>query len=181
MLLTGNAEIDKKIKQSIAGDQKLNSNHQVIVEWNYNAYTPISEIGCFYKDKTSYKKDLHYGVQAYYYSDDVTELDKNREVYAPLKSIFDINRPKPGIIHSIYLNGFEKKSISGSSNLSIQDTFNVSVDNPRLYPLSKDSIFKYWSSGRTLGKNKVGLSEEDYTINYAAPYIEYSNPIYIKL
>ena len=184
MLLTGNAAVDKKIKQSIAGDQKLNSSHQVIVEWNYNAYTPISQIGCFYKTGTSYKKDPHYGGQAYYYSDDVTELDKSREMYTPLRSIFDINRPKPGIIHSLYLSGFDQRALNGEANaaksLSIQDMFNVSADHARLYPLSKDSVFKYWSSGRTSELKTVGLSENDYTINYAAPYIEYSEPIYIN-
>jgi len=181
MLLTGNAEVDKKIKQSIAGDQKLNSSHQVMVEWNYNAYTPILEIGCFYLNRKTYKKDPHYGGQAYYYSDDVTELDKNRETYTPLRSIFDINRPKAGIIHSVYM---ENRAINGepdaAKSLSIKDMFNISADHPRLYPLSKDSVFKYWSSVRTSELKVVGLSEKDYTINYAAPYIEYSDPIYIN-
>ena len=89
-----------------------------------------------------------------------------------------------GIIHSIYLNGFEKKPINGEKNaalsLSIKDMFNMTADHARLYPISKDSVFKYWSSGRGLYPNTVGISARDYTINYAAPYIEYSDPIYIN-
>ena len=184
MLLTGVNSLDLKIKNELASSTTLDSQHQVIAEWNYNAYTGISEIGCFYNNGTDYVKDVNYGAHAYYYSDDITELDTQRETYTPLKSIFGINRPKPGIIHSVYLNGFEKNAINGepdaAKSLSIKDMFNMSANHPRLYPISKDSVFKYWSSGRTLYPNTVGLSLLNKTINYAAPYIEYSEPIYIN-
>lgn len=184
MLLTGVNSLDFKIKNELASSTTLDSQHQVIAEWNYNAYTGISEIGCFYNNGTDYVKDANYGAHAYYYSDDITELDTKREIYTPLKSIFEINRPKPGIIHSVYLHGFEKNAINGkpdaANSLSIKDMFNMSANHPRLYPISKDSVFKYWSSGRTLYPYTVGLSKSNKTINYAAPYIEYSEPIYIN-
>lgn len=182
MLLTGNESLDYKIKQEIASSSTLQSQHQVIAEWNYNAYANISEIGCFYNDGTAYIKDDYYGAQTYYYSDDISEVDKNRETYMPLKSIFEINRPKPGIIHSVCLT--RSIPINGEPNaektLSIKDMFNVSANYPRLYPISKDSSFKYWSSGRIIGTQTVGLSKSNKQINYAAPYIEYSDPIYIN-
>jgi len=186
MLLTGNAIKDKELKTIFASGSSIDSQHQVMAEWNYNAYTPIEQIGCYYSDDSNvtFQKDTHYGTQAYYYSDDITELDTHRETYTPLKSIFEINRPKPGIIHSVYTKSFADKAINGEANaatsLSIANMFNMTKDHARLYPVSKDSIFKYWSSGRVLGQTTVGVSNARGLINYAAPYIEYSKAIFIN-
>lgn len=179
MLLTGNAIIDKKIKKAIAGNQTLTSQHQVIAEWNYNAYTTISDIGCFYKNGSEYLKDPNDGCHSYYYSEDIIEKDNIRELYTPLKSIFQINRPKPGIVHSVYLSGCESNVIL-SDDLSIKNNYVLSPNSDRLYPINKDSSFKYWSSGRTSNNLQVGVSDVNGVINYAAPYIEYSDPIYIN-
>ncbi|NDB84501.1 MAG: hypothetical protein EB127_17630 [Alphaproteobacteria bacterium] len=162
MLLTGIEEIDLKIKKEIASSSTLKSTHQIIAEWNYNAYTDIDSIGCSYFDGTDWKDDPNEGKQTYYYSEDLSETDLDRETYTPLKSIFEINRPNPGIINGIYCSTARDLNIIGDTeagSLSLSRIFNMKTEHSRLYPLSKNSVYKYWNSYRLNNKISVGISQ----------------------
>lgn len=173
---TSSPSVYDVIKQELAGNNAIKSYHQVIIEWNHNAYTKISEIGCF---NNAGQTDS--GCQNIKYSDAHIETDISREKNSPLLSIFEINRPQPGIIKSIYLDSMVSgnKTLAGeSSSLFVKNMFNMSSSNPRLYPMGNESSFKYWSSGRTKNGISVGTSDTNWLIDYAAPYIIYSNNIW---
>lgn len=178
MLSTGNGLKDKIIKNEIASKQSLISTHQVVAEWNYNAYIEHKEIGCYLS--TGEKDD---GYQNYTYtigSTTTTNTDVERIKYTPLKDIFKVNRPNPGIIHYV---GNEKTAlpISGSSDeLTIKSTFNLLSNNPRVYPISQNHSFKYWNSLRNIGGVLKGVSDSNSAITDASPFIIYGEPIYVN-
>lgn len=188
MLLTGFADIDLAIKNELASSTTLESSHQVVAEWNYNAYTKIDSIGCSYYSGSVWHDDPHEGKQSYYYSDDLYEADTLREIYTPLKSIFEINRPDPGIVHGVYSTIGKTNYLNGDStnhSMELSRVFNMTKDHARFYPISKNSNYKYWNSYRRVNKQDIGISSNTlasggYAINYAAPYIKYSSEIYVN-
>jgi len=176
--ITSHPETYKDIQKEFAANSTIDSNHQIIVEWNYNAYTPILEIGSYnnYNEKDS-------GCQDIKYSTDHIVKDIVREKHSPLYSIFETNRPNPGIIKSIYLDSMigKEKTISGqSSTLEIKNIFDINTSSPRLYPMGNESSFKYWSSGRKKAGYSVGTSNSQNYIDFAAPYVIYKNDIWIN-
>jgi hypothetical protein len=179
MLSTGNIAKNKEIKSELANSSSLDSTHQVIAEWNYNAYIEHKEIGC-YLSTGSYDD----GYQNYKYTvgsdDPVINTDVERIKYTPLKDIFKVNRPNPGIIHYV---GNEKSTlpISGKTDeLTIKSTFNLLSDNPRVYPISEHYSFKYWNSLRNLGGNLKGVADASSVISDASPFIVYGENIYVN-
>ena len=183
MLSTGNSNLDELIKNEIASSTSLNSVHQVIAEWNYNAYTEMDSIGCFTTnavDSTSFDD----GTQTETYtSDDNTKLyepDIKRIKYTPLKDIFGINRPNPGIVHSVYTSPAKntRQPLNGDADpLTISKVFNMRTEDTRLYPMSRNSPYRYWNSARKINKVLVGVSASDKTITHAAPFVKYSSEI----
>jgi hypothetical protein len=183
MLSTGNSNLDELIKNEIASKGSLDSVHQVIAEWNYNAYTEMDSIGCFTTnavDSTSFDD----GTQTETYtSDDNTKLyepDIKRIKYTPLKDIFGINRPNPGIIHSVYTSPAKntKQPLNGDADpLTISKVFNMRTEDTRLYPMSRNSPYRYWNSARKVNKVLVGVSASDKTITHAAPFVKYKTEI----
>jgi hypothetical protein len=183
MLSTGNSNLDKLIKNEIASKSSLDSVHQVIAEWNYNAYTEMDSIGCF-KTNAVDSASFDDGVQTETYTSDnntvVAEPDIKRIKYTPLKDIFGINRPNPGIIHSVYNNlaSNNKKPLNGDADpLTISRIFNMISEDTRLYPMSRNSQYRYWNSARKVNKTLVGVSALDKNINHAAPFIKYKTEI----
>jgi hypothetical protein len=201
MLSTGNTELNTEIKTELAYSSSLDSTHQVIAEWNYNAYTPYSSIGCLLANGTT---DDGYQNYTYTSGDDapVTNTDIDRIKYTPLKDIFKTNRPNPGIIHGVankslvydaYAKDKKGKSLKGSGkpingdadSLAITRIFNLISEDTRVYPISKNSSFKYWSSIRQKGGVTIGVSSttEDngqYAITDASPFIVYEDMIYVN-
>jgi hypothetical protein len=202
MLSTGNTALNAAIKTELASSSSLKSTHQVIAEWNYNAYTPYSSIGCLLSDGNT---DDGYQNYTYTAGDDsaVTNTDIDRIKYTPLKDIFKTNRPNPGIVHGVantklvydayagnYADGKAKagtpKPINGDGDsLAITRIFNLISEDTRFYPISKNSSFKYWSSirkknGVTIGVSSTTESSGEYAITNASPFIIYEDTIYVN-
>jgi hypothetical protein len=185
MLSTGNTELNKTIKTELAYSSSLKSSHQVIAEWNYNAYTPYSSIGCLLANGTT---DDGYQNYTYTAGDDaaVTNTDIERIKYTPLKDIFKTNRPDPGIVHGVANKSGEYKPINGDGeSLAITRIFNLISEDTRVYPISKNSAFKYWSSirkknGVTIGVSSATASSGEYVISNASPFIIYEDTIYVN-
>jgi hypothetical protein len=185
MLSTGNTALNAAIKTELANSSSLKSTHQVIAEWNYNAYIPSSSIGCLL---ASGGTDDGYQNYTYTAGDDdpVTNTDIDRIKYTPLKDIFKTNRPNPGIVHGVanILGG--NKPINGDGDsLAITRIFNLISEDTRLYPISKNSSFKYWSSIRKKNGTRIGVSSAtessgEYAITNASPFIIYEDTIYVN-
>lgn len=112
-----------------------------------------------------------------------------RNSYAPLSSIFEPNRPDPGIVNLVsYRKGsevidFEKLKMSNFGKA------NSDGREDRVYPMQKNSKAAYWSSVRKVSSNNVlstvGVSDSDGDISYSAPFIVYeelfnANKIVVK-
>jgi hypothetical protein len=202
MLSTGNTELNAAIKTELANSSSLKSTHQVIAEWNYNAYVPYSSIGCLLSGGGT---DDGYQNYTYTVGSDapVTNTDIDRIKYTPLKDIFKTNRPNPGIVHGVantklvydayagnYPDGKPKagtpKPINGDGDsLAITRIFNLISEDTRVYPISKNSPFKYWSSirkknGTTIGVSSSTESSGEYAISNASPFIIYEDTIYVN-
>ena len=185
MLSTGNTELNTAIKTELASSSSLKSTHQVIAEWNYNAYTPYSSIGCLLENGTTDD-----GYQNYTYTSGsdspVTNTDVDRIKYTPLKDIFKTNRPNPGIVHGVANIAGGNKAINGDGDsLAITRIFNLISEDTRVYPISKNSSFKYWSSIRQKGGVTIGISSAtessgEYAITDASPFIIYEDTIYVN-
>lgn len=185
MLSTGNTELNAAIKTELASSSSLKSTHQVIAEWNYNAYVPYSSIGCLLSGGGT---DDGYQTYTYTAGADgaVTNTDTDRIKYTPLKDIFKTNRPNPGIIHGVRNKALANRAINGDGDsLSITRIFNLLSEDTRLYPISKNSPFKYWSSIRKKNGAVIGISSStavsgEYAITDASPFIIYENTIYVN-
>jgi hypothetical protein len=196
MLSTGNTELNAAIKTELASSSSLKSTHQVIAEWNYNAYTPYSSIGCLLANGTT---DDGYQNYTYTAGDDtaVTNTDIERIKYTPLKDIFKTNRPNPGIVHGVINTKLVYDAYAGNKagtfkpingdadSLAITRIFNLISEDTRVYPISKNSAFKYWSSIRQKGGTTIGVSSKtetsgEYVITDASPFIIYEDTIYVN-
>jgi len=184
MLSTGNIEKDVNIKKEFASSSSLDSSHQVMAEWNYNAYITYVQIGCLLEND-----DTDDGYQNYTYTvgsdPETTKTDIDRIKYTPLKDIFKINRPNPGIIHGVANTKLSEPINGDGDSLSISRIFNLISEDSRVYPISKNSPFKYWSSIRIKNKTLIGISSkteinEEYEIKNSSPFIEYNQIIYVN-
>lgn len=138
-------------------------------------------------DPTTQATTLPQNTQVSFYNYDI-EFDKERINYTPLISTFDRNRPDPGIINLVANNKYGNAILS--INKLLISNFGNSSGNTRedrLYPIYKNSNFRYWTSIRSILKNyipeTVGISSitqsnGTYPIEYAAPFIIYSEGFY---
>ena len=116
----------------------------------------------------------------------LTAEDTATNAYSPLSSVFEQNRPDPGIINLFaYRKG---SSIISSERLKVGNfgSANNGARTDRVYPIYKESKFRYWSSVRQVISNNIptviGLSAatSPYTISNAAPFIVYSQSFNIN-
>lgn len=185
MLSTGNTELNAAIKTELASSSSLKSSHQVIAEWNYNAYTPYYSIGCLLSGGGT---DDGYQNYTYTAGDNtaVTNTDTDRIKYTPLKDIFKTNRPNPGIVHGVANLANKNEAINGDKDsLAITRIFNLISEDTRVYPISKNSPFKYWSSirkknGAVIGRSSSTAVNGEYAITDASPFIVYEDTIYVN-
>ena len=100
--------------------------------------------------------------------------------------IFKTNRPNPGIVHGVANKSGEYKPINGDGeSLAITRIFNLISEDTRVYPISKNSAFKYWSSIRKKNGVTIGVSSKtetsgEYVITDASPFIIYEDTIYVN-
>ena len=185
MLSTSNSLLDGIIKNEIASKSSLDSVHQVVAEWNYNAYTEMDSIGCYLTNALN-STSFDDGVQLATYTlgtDVIKEKDLQRLKHTPIKDIFGINRPNPGIIHSVFTkNSYDNKiPLNGDADpLTISRVFNMISEDTRLYPMSNNSPYKYWNSARKIDGILSGVSGTGGDITCAAPFIKYKTNISIN-
>ena len=129
-----------------------------------------------------------YGTPVYFYNYRI-EDDYYREKYTPILSIFEPNRPDPGIINLVsYRKGSE---IIDSEKLKTGNfgSANSGVLEDRVYPISTTAPYRYWNSLRNVVSSNllslVGVSASNSSISYAAPFVVYndsfwSNKIVVK-
>jgi hypothetical protein len=113
----------------------------------------------------------------------IIEDNKDRLKYSPLISIFDRNRPDPGIVH-LTANTRNPNPIIDIEKLTVANFGDAteSVRDDRVYPLYKNSSYRYWNSLRKIQVNDlpttVGVADGSGNITYAAPFAVYTDSFY---
>lgn len=117
------------------------------------------------------------------------EDDKDRVKYTPIEDTFKANRPDPGIINLVAYNKYSE--LIDIENLTFNNFGNANngVRADRLYPMYKNTGFRYWNSVRRKKTNNiistVGVADSSGNITHASPFVVYeesfwSNKIVIK-
>lgn len=113
------------------------------------------------------------------------EPNKARLRYSPLVSIFDRNRPDPGIIN-LTANTTNPNAIIDIEKITVSSFGDFDYVNnlraDRIYPIYKNSTYKYWNSIRKLKISNVpqtvGVANNSGVISYAAPFAVYDQSFY---
>jgi hypothetical protein len=158
--------INEELSTMMDSDSTINSQSQIIAEWNLNSFENIKKIGNYrYRPTVASPTTSNYGVIAPTYdsldtlgaytgatdSDIVVDggynesqvpeiflsKDKKKQMLYSLEDCFFKNRPRSGINKVLY---FEGKKINTFS----KDMF----QRPRYYVSAADDKFKYWTSYR---------------------------------
>lgn len=196
---------DNTLKYHLENSSVIKNKSLVVMEWNLNDATNISQIGNYRYDPTT--PVLPAGFNSYDQADvanlytGATDADtvitayvdnqdnpqsftvpkvKNR-LYYSLEDCFGKFRPRSGINKFMYFPG--KK---------IPETSPYMAQRPRYYFASKDDNFKYWTSYRTENGQDRGISSSQisvnngYVITDTAPFVVYktqvpTNKIVIKM
>lgn len=107
--------------------------------------------------------------------------DRKRSEYSPLSSVFEPNRPDPGIINLFAYRGAQTVN-AGTLKAGNFGNASGGVRADRVYPIYKDSRFRYWSSVRKVLQNNVlstvGVSNSSSAITHAAPFVVYSEDFF---
>lgn len=119
----------------------------------------------------------------FYFYSYIEQDNKDRLKYSPILSVFEPNRPDPGIIHLMGnvrnpnpILDIEKLTVSNFGDITGQ------TRDDRIYPIYKNSAYRYWNSIRKIKQNglikTVGVSNSSSAITYAAPFAVYTDPFY---
>lgn len=110
-------------------------------------------------------------------------IDKERYLLTPLSSIFTPNRPNPGVVNlTAYRKGSAPIPLENIKMGNFGSVYNGTLTD-RVYPMSKNSNFKYWNSLRQTKNlnvlSTVGLSDSStQIITHAGPFTVYKSPFY---
>lgn len=148
------------IRDLYKNTDRINSQHQVIAEWNMNKYIPIKQYGTYrgfpgsvppaplisIVPSTYNENDTQIlsGQNYFIYSDGTTKADPSHEFFSDLASVFKPNRPDPGIILLQYNKGLVT---TDATNLKIAK---IATNNPRYYPVTKNRPYDYFNSAKVL-------------------------------
>jgi hypothetical protein len=119
----------------------------------------------------------------FYFYSYVEQDNKDRLKYSPLLSVFEPNRPDPGIVHLMGnvrnpnpIIDIEKLTVSNFGDITGQ------TRDDRVYPIYKNAGYRYWNSIRKIKENAliktVGISNSSGVITYAAPFAVYTDSFY---
>lgn len=174
------------IKNLIKSSDSITSTHLVVGEWNMNRYQKISQYGIYkgssastHNPYSSGDADIVSGKTFYVYDDDSTQESPTAEYYSSLASVFQPDRPDPGIVLTQYYPGALLVNDSKKTRAS-----RLSVDNPRFYPMSKNRQYDYFNSAKLIDtsitvkeeRNQfAGVSTVGGGINHANPFVVYEN------
>lgn len=169
---------------------KVKSENIVIAEWNMNRYQKISNFGLYLGRTSQYTysandTNIADGKNYILYDDDYAEENPKDERFSSLGSVFEPDRPDPGIVllqfgNNVLLNKTPSKTMS---------TLSMSSGGERFYPFMEDRNYDYFNSGKNLtsSANTIGMSEiKDGFIESANPFVYYeeafaANKIVIKV
>jgi len=174
------------IRDIIKSSQTVDSTHLVVAEWNMNRYQKISQYG-IYKGaaanlNTSYSSSdnkIVDGKTFYIYDDDSIADGANQEYYSSLASVFQADRPEPGII--LMQNYSGTLIVDKARDLRAS---RISVDQPRFYPFTKNRPYDYFNSGKLIDTSIASKNDKDRysgtstisgAINNANPFVVYEN------
>lgn len=122
--------------------------------------------------------DVEFSFYSYFIED-----NKDRLKYSPMISVFESNRPDPGIVHLIG-NTKNPNSIIDIEKLTVANFGDLTGDvrDDRVYPIYKNSKYRYWNSIRKIKLSNipttVGVANSAGAISYAAPFVVYSDSFY---
>ncbi|WP_371078980.1 hypothetical protein, partial [Salmonella enterica] len=103
-------------------------------------------------------------------------------ILTPISSIFTPNRPDPGIVNLVsYRKGSSVIPLENIKMGNFGSVYSGTVAD-RVYPIGKNSGFKYWNSVRKIKSSNtmatVGISNGSNAITHAAPFVVYSDSFY---
>jgi len=174
------------IKNLMKTSDSITSTHLVVAEWNMNKYQKISQYGIYKGSGTQTHSpynandtDIVDGRTFYIYDDDSTQESPTAEYFSSLSSVFQSERPDPGIVLTQYYPG----TLLIDNNNKLRAA-RLSVARPRFYPMSKSRQYDYFNSAKIIDTSIstqdqkhsfAGLSTADGSINHANPFVVYEN------
>jgi len=198
--------INYTLREAFKSDDTIESSHLVLAEWNMNKYQEIEHYGIYGLSTpleifsiNDASASIRSGKNYLLYNDDPldsTEPDSNK-YFSKLASVFEPNRPDPGIVllqkynRALITEDSRKMRIGRLSGL-VEDGLTRRVGgNPRYYPFSETRNYDYFNSAKQLSAssndNSVsGVSDALTNIKGVNPYVTYKeefpiNKIVIKV
>jgi len=172
-----NASIQNSILQDYKSSYGIDSKHEVIAEWNLNAYLDVRQYGLIDPNGNIIKSGQHF--KYYDFSGSATagvDIDYDRMNATPLYSLFDYKTTDSNI-YGIVSSRFDSTASLTTSSTSLRY---LKSSLPRFYPISKNSSNKFWSSSRIIqnsasnGINNVGVADGSGNISYSDVFIQYT-------
>lgn len=170
----------------------ISFSYKTLLEINYNSAILAEKYGCYKTtysstyDSTNASSLYDDGKFSKFFSNDgaLSEYeDKEKNELVSISSIFKPNRPDAGIVNLVSYRGAELMN-AGTLKVGNFGNANHGERTPRVYPMSKNSKFRYWSSAKTINSagdiELVGISASDSTIEYAAPFVVYSESFWVN-
>ena len=203
MLSLSNPTLDTTIKNLLKNSYSINSQYQIIGQWNYNSIVEIEDFGNYdqislsnlYQLNTNYSSANH---KIFYDSvaedETITEEEyDNTKInkYYNLESCFENFRPTAGVVRPMALGN--NTPMFYLLNINDIDKNNISINKP--YPGSFAQDYTYWTSARfgTTSEGFLGVSgstpsfENKYNIvvnsvgkGKIAPFVKYTSPVYVN-
>jgi hypothetical protein len=164
---------------------RINSEHQVIAEWNMNKYFSIEKYGLYklYGQEFIYSStssNIIDGKNRILFNEDETKIDPKSEFYSQLSSVFKPNRPDAGIV-------FTQKHPGAVFSDSVFDirVSRLSTASARFYPVSEGRTYDYYNSGKFLGfdqiadvkRKMVGVANSFGSIADVNPFVVYEQDV----
>lgn len=166
------------IRDLYKNTDRVESNHLVVAEWNMNKYSTIKEFGTYVPDSppTTYTENdinnVATGDNYFIYDDGSTKLDPSQKYLSKLSSVFEPNRPDPGIVLLQYFSG-----MTVVPNISTIKVANLSTANARYYPATEERKYDYFNSSKRLktdsGFTGYGVSNSAGMISMVKPFVVY--------
>lgn len=163
----------------------IKSDHLVVAEWNMNKYSVIEQCGLYklYGAESTYSStssNIIDGKNRIVFDDGSTKIDPDSEHYSQLSSVFKPNRPDPGIV-------FVQKYPGAvfTNNITNIKVSNLSTASARFYPVSENTEYDYYNSGKFLGfdeianvkRRMVGVANSFGSISDVNPFVVYEEDI----
>ena len=198
--------INYTLREAFKSDDTIESSHLVLAEWNMNNYQEIEHYGIYGVSTpleifsiNDVSASIRTGNNYLLYNDeplDSTE-SKTNKYFSKLASVFEPNRPDPGIVllqqynRALITTDARKMRVGRLSGL-VEDGLTRRVGgNPRYYPFSETRKYDYFNSAKQLTPNKddnrvSGVSDALTNIKGVNPYVTYKeefpiNKIVIKV